>query len=238
LAPDVAARFGAFVARRLAGEPVSRILGFREFYGRNFRIDRNTLDPRPDTETLIAAALAFVDRQGSRDMELKLLDLGTGSGAVLLTLLAELPRASGVGTDISLPALEIAKANAEELRVGNRASFVATDWLASIGGGFDLVVANPPYLKSSAIPGLAREVRIHDPFMALDAGPDGLSAYRRIAASVPGALRPGGSLLVEIGADQAEAVASLLREAGLKVDEKSGLWRDLAGLPRVVAGQA
>lgn len=238
LAAEAASRFGALVARRLEGEPVSRILGRREFYGRLFRIDRSTLDPRPDTETLIEAALAFVDGQRSRDRELKLLDLGTGSGAILLTLLAELPRASGVGTDISLPALAIAKVNAEELRMGHRASFVATDWLASIRGGFDLVVANPPYLKSSAIPGLAPEVRMHDPLLALDGGSDGLSAYRRIAASLRGALRPGGVLFLEIGADQAEAVASLLREAGLKVDEKSGLWRDLAGLPRVVAGQA
>ena len=171
-------------------------------------------------------------------LQLKLLDLGTGSGAILVTLLAELPRAIGVGTDISPAALHLAKSNAVALGVGGRASFVATDWLAGIGGAFDLVVANPPYLNSSALPGLSPEVRCYDPLTALDGGPDGLSGYRRIAASVRSALRPGGSLLVEIGADQAQAVVSLLREAGLVIDEKNCLWRDLGGRPRVVMARA
>jgi release factor glutamine methyltransferase len=238
LAPEAAARFEANVERRLAGEPVSRIIGAREFYGRRFRIDRSTLDPRPDTETLIDATLAIVDQKASRDTELRLLDLGTGSGAILVTLLAELPRATGVGTDISLAALHLAKSNAVALGVGGRASFAATDWLTGIGGAFDLVVANPPYLATAAIGALSMEVRSHDPFRALDGGLDGLSAYRSIAASARSALKPGGSLLVEIGPDQAEAVTSLLREAGLVIDEKNCLWRDLGGRPRVVMAQA
>ena len=140
LAPDAAARFGVYVARRLAGEPVSRIVGIREFYGRPFRIDASTLDPRPDTETLIEAALALA----GGEEPLRLLDLGTGSGCILVTLLAELPRASGVGIDKSLPALELARANAESLGVGDRARFIAGDWLEAVQDTFDLVVANPP----------------------------------------------------------------------------------------------
>jgi release factor glutamine methyltransferase len=238
LAPEASVRFGTFVERRLQGEPVSRILGSREFYGRLFRIDENTLDPRPDTETLIDAALAIVDRRGDRDAPLEILDLGTGSGAILLTLLAELPKASGVGTDISLAALTLARSNADALGVGARASFVAADWLAGVGGAFDLVVANPPYLATAGIGRLSIEVRSHDPFRALDGGPDGLAAYRRIAASARSALKQGGSLLVEIGADQAEAAVALLRDAGFDAGAGHCLWRDLAGLPRVVAGHA
>ncbi len=148
----------ALIERRLAGEPVSRILGVREFYGRPFRIDASTLDPRADTETLIEAALAIVDRKGLRQSPLKLLDLGTGSGCLLITLLAELPEANGVGIDVSVPALRLARSNAEALGVGARASFVAGDWLEGIGGAFDLVVANPPYIASGDIAGLSREV--------------------------------------------------------------------------------
>ena len=232
LAPDAAARFGAYLARRLAGEPVSRIVGVREFYGRPFRIDASTLDPRPDTETLIEAALALV----SRETPLKLLDLGTGSGCILVTLLAELPRATGIGVDMSLPALLVAGANAEALGVGNRASFAAGDWLGAVEGTFDLVVANPPYLSADGMAGLSREVGAHDPSDALDGGPDGLAAYRRIIPGLPDVLRPGGVALFEIGHTQAEAVSRLLAEAGL-VPEPA-LWRDLAGRPRVVGGRS
>jgi release factor glutamine methyltransferase len=232
LAQDAAARFGAYVERRLAGEPVSRMIGLREFYGRPFRIDASTLDPRPDTETLIEAALGLVDRKGP----LRILDLGTGSGCILVTLLAELPHATGVGIDKSPAALERARANARVLGVGERARFMAGDWLEAIGGTFDLVVANPPYLSAAEMAGLSREVGAHDPREALDGGPDGLFAYRRIAPRLRNALRPGGIALFEIGPAQAEPVSRLLAEAGLVLNE--GPWRDLAGRPRVVGARA
>jgi release factor glutamine methyltransferase len=234
LAPDAAARFGAFVERRLKGEPLSRITGIREFYGRPFRIDESTLDPRPDTETLIEAALAMVDRE----TPLSILDLGTGSGCILVTLLAELPRASGVGVDVSQAALERARANAHALGVGDRARFIASDWLEAVEGRFDLVVANPPYLSSADMAALAPEVGDHDPAPALDGGPDGLSSYRRIVPGLRKALCPGGFAMFEAGPDQAQAVLRLLAEAGLDVGEGQRLWRDLAGRARVVGGRA
>lgn len=234
LAPDAAARFGTYVERRLAGELVSRIIGFREFYGRPFCIDQSTLDPRPDTETVIEAALAMVDCEAPLDI----LDLGTGSGCILVTLLAELPKVIGLGIDKSLPALEIARANAQILGVGDRANFVAGDWLEPIDGTFDLVVANPPYLSVADMAALSPEVRDHDPKAALDGGRDGLSAYRRIAPQLRKALRPGGFALFEVGQDQAQAVLRLLAESGLEVGEGQNLWRDLAGRPRVVGGRA
>ena len=233
LAPEAAARFGASIERRLAGEPVSRIIGIREFYGRPFRIDASTLDPRPDTETLVEAALGLVDREAP----LNILDLGTGSGCILITLLAELPRASGVGVDVSLGALELARANAQTVGVGDRAAFLASDWLEAVEGSFDLVVANPPYLSAADMAALSPEVRDHDPAPALDGGPDGLSAYRRIVPGLRKALRPGGFALFEIGPDQDQAVSRLLAEAGLDVGEGQHLWRDLAGRPRVVGAR-
>lgn len=232
LTPDAAARFGACAARRLAGEPVSRILGIREFYGRPFRIDASTLDPRPDTETLIEAALALVSREGAP----RLLDLGTGSGCILITLLAELPRATGIGIDNSLEALEIARENAASLGVGDRARFFAGDWLEAVQGTFDLVVANPPYLSAEDMEGLSKEVGAYDPREALYGGPDGLAAYRQIVPRLPRVLRPGGIALLEIGHTQAEAVSQLLAGEGLILEDDP--WRDLAGRDRVVVGRA
>ena len=229
---DAGARFSALFERRLAGEPVSRIMGVRQFYGRSFRIDGSTLDPRPDTETLIEAALTLVDRWAP----LRLLDLGTGSGCILITLLAELRKATGVGVDLSLPALECALANAKTLGIAERADFLASDWLEAVSGTFDLVVANPPYLSQADMAGLAREVRDHDPIGALDGGPDGLSAYRRIAPKLRKVLRPGGIALFEIGPSQADAVSTLLAWEDLAAD--SGQWRDLVGRPRVVGVRA
>jgi len=237
LGPDAAARFEAYVARRRDGEPVSRIRGTREFYGRPFRINAHTLDPRPDTETLITAALELVARKGWHNRPLRLLDLGTGSGCILITLLAELPLAQGVGTDISEAALQLAGETARRLDVGDRARFVVADWLDGVPGPFDLIVSNPPYIPAAEIAGLAREVAAHDPHRALDGGADGLEAYRRIALGAPGALRPGGQLLVEIGASQSEAVSALFRASGFTVGE-DGLRRDLGGRPRcIVAGR-
>jgi release factor glutamine methyltransferase len=237
LQSDAAARLGVALDRRLEREPVARIIGTREFYGRPFRVDRHVLDPRPDTETLIEAALALVERQGWRNKRLKLLDLGTGTGCILLTLLAELPQAEGIGTDLSENALAVAVANAMRLGVGSQASFAVADWLDGIEGSFDLVLSNPPYLASAEIEGLAEEVA-YDPRLALDGGPGGLDVYRRIAARTAHVLAEGGRLLVEIGATQAAQVAGILRAAGLKLDDGEPVRRDLAGRPRVVAATA
>lgn len=237
LAQDIAERFTALIERRMAGEPVSRIVGEREFYGRPFRIDASTLDPRPDTETLIEAALDFAEEKGWLDAPIRILDLGTGSGAILLTLLAELPRATGVGVDLSEPALAVARANAAALGVGGRALFIASDWFADVEGTFDLIVSNPPYIPTAEIAGLGVEVRDHDPHGALDGGTDGLAAYRAIAGKLAAFLRLEGVFLAEIGSDQARSVRGVLREAGL-LEDGDGLWRDLAGRPRVVAAHA
>lgn len=237
VAPEIAARLDASIGRRLKREPVSRIIGSREFYGRSFLVDPNALDPRPDTETLIEAALELVERNGWQKRPLKLLDLGTGTGCILITLLAELPQANGLGTDISAAALALAAANARRLGVATRASFIAGDWLDAIGGEFDLILANPPYLAASEIALLSREVAEFDPRLALDGGPDGLDAYRRITARAGQVLAPGGRILVEIGATQADDVAEILRGAGLRLDEAIGIRPDLAGRPRsVMAG--
>lgn len=237
LAPDIAVQFETMIQRRLDGEPVSRIVGMREFYGRDFLIDEHTLDPRPDTETLIEAALDLVARKHWCEAPLRLLDLGTGTGCILLTLLAELPAARGVGTDIDEGALAIAAANAQRLGLSERAAFIAADWFDGLSGTFDLILANPPYIASGDIPGLAREVRDHDPRLALDGGVDGLDAYRRIAARAAKFLRPNGAILVEIGMTQADKVGDLFHAGGLGVDDRR-VGHDLSGRPRVVCAEA
>jgi len=238
LEPATLARLAAAIDRRLKREPVARIIGTREFYGRPFRLDPQVLDPRPDTETLIEAALAHVERWGWGGKKLKLLDLGTGTGCVLITLLAELPHARGVGTDLSSSALALATANAMRLGVGARAAFLAADWLDAIDGTFDLILANPPYLTAAEIAGLAPDVAAYDPRLALDGGADGLDVYRRIAARAGRVLAKGGRLLVEIGATQGAPVSKIFRAAGLKLDEAKAISCDLAGRPRVVAAAA
>ncbi len=227
-------RFAAFVARRAAGAPVSRIVGRREFYGRDFRLGADTLDPRADTETLVEAVLKSI-APGETP---RILDLGVGSGAILLTLLAEIPGATGVGVDRSLAALEVARENARALGLADRAAFCCGDWHSAFDRPiFDIVVANPPYIASEEIGGLARDVRDHDPLLALDGGADGLDAYRRILADLPGILTPGGAVFLEIGESQSEQVAALMKDAGLALDEAAWLTRDLAGRPRCVAGK-
>lgn len=228
LGPEGAARLAGFAGRRLAREPVGRILGHREFWGLPFQLSPDTLEPRPDTETLVETALSLVpDRQAG----LRILDLGTGSGCLLVALLRELPRATGVGVDRSVGALKTARHNALCNDVANRAAFVASDWAAALGARFDLVVANPPYVASPDLPGLAPEVRGHDPAAALDGGHDGLAAYRAILAGVPSLLSSGGALLVEIGSTQEDAVRDLAGAARLKVIR---VMPDLAGHPRAV----
>ena len=208
--PDVAARFSSLTQRRCKFEPVSRILGNREFYGRSLRVTPDVLDPRADTETLVGAALGLATGKGP----LRILDLGTGSGAIAVTLVAELPEASAVASDLSGAALAVAKGNAEALGVAGRVSFVQANWFAGIDGRFDLIVSNPPYIPLADIAGLAPDVREFDPLRALDGGPDGLEAYRRIAGGAVGHLTPSGKVVLEIGAGQENAVNELFTRQG------------------------
>ena len=223
----------ALVARRLKREPVARILGSKEFWGLTLRITDATLVPRPETETVVEAALAAIDAGGSRMRELCIADLGTGSGALLLALLSELPGADGVGTDASPSALMAARDNADRLGFLPRARFVACDFGAALAGGFDLVVVNPPYIASGDIAGLEPEVR-HDPRLALDGGADGLACYRTIAADARRLIAPAGHLIVELGMGQEAAVAALIKAAGLA---PSPAQADLAGIPRALCAR-
>jgi release factor glutamine methyltransferase len=226
-----AERLADAVRRRISGEPVARILGEWEFWGLPFRLSAETLVPRPDTETLVEAALAEI---GDRHRRLRILDLGTGSGCLLVALLSELPQAFGIGLDRAYGALATARGNAALNGVGHRAAFVRGDWCASLAGAFDLIVSNPPYILRKVLPTLSRDVRLHDPRLALDGGADGLDAYRAILAGMradPHLLGAGGTLALEIGYDQAEAVTRLA-EAGSF--ETVSLRQDLAGHDRVL----
>lgn len=228
------ARIEAFVARRAAREPLSRILGEREFYGRSFEVTPATLDPRPDTETLIDAVLEIVAREGWRQRPLRILDVGTGSGCILLTLLAELPLATGVATDIDPAALGVARRNAARLGVAGRADFRQARSLDGVDGPFDLLVSNPPYIATAEIAGLEPEVRRYDPAGALDGGPDGLAVYRELAAGLARVV-PTGWAVMEIGHTQADAVEALLIAGAGLYSRETGRWMDLGGHMRVVA---
>jgi release factor glutamine methyltransferase len=217
--------------RRLAHEPVARILGRKEFWGLSFRLNAETLVPRPETETVVEAAVEALDRGGGRTHALRLADLGTGSGALLLALLSELQSAHGVGTDLSLAALRCARENAAALGLSARASFVACDYAAALQPPFDLVVANPPYIARADIAGLAPEVAAFDPLRALEGGTDGLDAYRAIAADTRRFLAPDGMLIVELGRGQRDAVAALFDRAGLAIGPSRP---DLSGVPRTL----
>jgi len=224
-----------FVARRLAGEPVARIVGCKEFWGREFLVTKATLVPRPDTETVVAAALDFFRDRRKITGAVRIADIGTGTGAILLSLLAEIPEAIGVGTDISAEALSIATANAERLGLADRAKFMLSDYASGLSGQFDLVVSNPPYIRSSDIEKLETDVRGYDPLIALDGGMDGLDAYRAIAPQAVRLLLPGGGLIVEVGHDQAALVSQILAQSGLFPEASPRT--DLAGIPRVVTAQ-
>jgi release factor glutamine methyltransferase len=216
--------------RRLAHEPVARIVGFKEFWSLQLRVTAATLVPRPETETVVEAALTAIEQRGARSRPLRIADLGTGSGAILLALISELPQAFGVGTDAGPAALAVARDNAARLGLW-RASFVACDMAAALRGPFDLIVSNPPYIASGDICRLAPEVRDFDPGAALDGGPDGLDCYRVIATAAPPLLAPDGSLIVELGAGQADAVAALFAAAGLAPARPRA---DLTGVARAL----
>jgi release factor glutamine methyltransferase len=225
----------SLAARRLAREPVARIVGMKEFWGLPLRLNEAVLVPRPETETVVEAALAAIDRQGGRSRQLRIADLGVGSGALLLALLSELPNAAGVGSDRDPNALALARGNAMRLGFRERALFVACDYGAALAGGYDLVVANPPYVTTSDIGTLAPEVRDFDPRLALDGGIDGLDGYRAIAADAKRLTAPGGHLVVEVGAGQSATVVALLAAAGLIVDPV--VRSDLAAIPRAVSAR-
>ncbi|MDQ8698841.1 peptide chain release factor N(5)-glutamine methyltransferase [Hyphomicrobium sp. LHD-15] len=230
-----AERLSEFARRRAAREPVSRILGERGFYGRTFRITPATLDPRPCTETVIEAALEIAGREGWRERPIRIVDIGTGSGALLLTLLAELPLASGIGTDISPDALAAAQANAVQLGVADRAVFLERRSLDGIDGTFDLLISNPPYIPSEEIASLEADVRAYDPLGALDGGADGLDIYRELAAGFA-RIVPDGWVLLEIGAGQADGVTGIFRDsADGRCLGDIRLWQDLGQHTRCVA---
>jgi release factor glutamine methyltransferase len=228
-----AARLEAFARRRLAGEPVARILGVKEFWGLPFKLSTETLVPRPDTETVVELALEL-QRVLPRSLRpLRIVDIGTGSGAILLALLSELTEAWGVGTDISTAALATARRNAAELGLESRASFVACHYASALSGGFGLMVSNPPYIRSEDIAELATEVREYDPHRALDGGADGLCAYRALIPEAAQLLRPGGALVVEAGRGQSGDIEDLMTAAGLTI--LNAPKADLGGIARAIA---
>lgn len=235
LAADAAQTLEAFLQARALGKPVSRIIGHREFWGLRLGVSGDTLDPRPDTETLVEAVLAQVDH-GSRPY---VRDLGTGSGAILLALLSALPQARGLGSDLSFGAVRMARRNALATGLANRASFVMSDWGQIPSRLADIVVSNPPYIARGELPGLMRDVRDHDPVRALDGGADGLEPYRRIAGQLGLIARPGALIAFEIGHTQAAQVTAILENAGVSVSGPGlGLVRDIAGRPRVIVARA
>ncbi|WP_137042856.1 peptide chain release factor N(5)-glutamine methyltransferase [Pseudolabrys sp. FHR47] len=221
----------ALSARRLRHEPVARILGRKEFWDLTLHVSDAVLVPRPETETIVEEALDRIARDGRQREPLRILDIGTGSGALLLALLSELKNATGIGTDISMAAIEVALGNAERNKLISRARFVCCNLAGGLGGQFDLVVSNPPYIPRAEIATLEAEVREYDPLLALDGGADGLDFYRAIAREAPRLLTPGGHLIVELGFGQEGPVASLFETAGLTV---APARPDLAGIPRAL----
>jgi release factor glutamine methyltransferase len=228
LESGIVARVERLTGRRLAREPMSHILGWREFWSLRFRVTADVLTPRPDSETLVEAVLGALP---DRSAELRILDLGVGSGCLMLSLLHELPRASGVGIDRSQRALAVARQNAEALGLAARSDLRAGDWGEGIAEVFDVVVSNPPYVPSDDIGALDPEVSEHEPWLALDGGADGLDCYRRLVGQLGYLVQPRGIVALEVGRGQAPAVARLVRDAGFRAVSVHG---DLAGIERVV----
>jgi release factor glutamine methyltransferase len=224
-------RVAEMLRRALAHEPLSRVVGMREFWGLAFALSPDALDPRPESETVVEAVLA---RLPQRDRGYRFLDLGAGTGCLLLALLAEYPRASGFGVDRVFGAATTARRNAARLGFAERAHFIVGDWATALAGSFDAIVANPPYIATRDISDLPPEVRDYDPVLALDGGIDGLGAYRAIAADLPRLLAPGGIIACEIGAGQDAGVAGIISGRCLVVE---GIVPDLAGIPRCVVAR-
>lgn len=227
LAPEAEARLAAHLTARAARQPVSQIIGRRLFWGMEFIVTPQVLDPRPETEVLVAAAI--------RRPFVRLLDLGTGSGAILLACLRAMPMATGLGVDLSPGALAVARRNAVALGLERRAGLALSDWFSAVPGRYDLIVSNPPYIAADELPALEPEVRLHEPLMALSPGGDGLGAYRQITAGAMARLMPGGRILLEIGPTQGAAVRAMLEAQGF---ERCALLPDLDGRDRVAMAYA
>lgn len=223
---DRAEQYAGLIDQRINGRPVHRIIGYREFFGHRFQLSSDTLEPRPDTECLVERVLA--DDHGANP---GFVDIGTGSGAIAISLLKAMPDANCVASDISSGALEVAKSNALALGVDGRIEFTKSNYLDSLAGPFDFLVSNPPYISSEEIGKLAGEVQDFDPLIALDGGTDGLDAYREILSSAGTVVKPGGRLYLEIGFDQSEDLQALSKGYGMEFIETV---RDLAGQDRVV----
>ena len=225
---DAAAAFESVLARRAAREPLAQITGLREFWSLDFRVTADVLIPRPDSETLLEAACAL---RPDRTAPLRVLDLGTGSGCLLLAALSEYPAATGIGVDVSAPALAVARANALRLGLAERARFVRADWDSGLAARFDLVLCNPPYIADGEVESLAPEVARFEPRLALCGGADGLAAYRALAPVLARRLAPAGLALVEAGAGQDSDIEDIFRKSGLAVPE---VRRDLSGIARCI----
>ena len=223
--------FDDIIGRRIKREPVAKIIGKKEFWGREFVVSQKTLDPRPDSETIIYSVFElYPDRKSN----IKIMDLGTGSGCLLLTLLAEYPYASGIGIDISEEALNVAKTNADKLGLAKRGSFVLNNWTEGISGKFDLIISNPPYIKNSDIEHLEPEVSGYDPYLALAGGVDGLDCYKFIAPAVRHFLNENGHIVFEFGMGQENDIRNIIENSGMKfISFKS----DMAGLPRCIVAR-
>jgi release factor glutamine methyltransferase len=233
LSAEQQSAIAALARRRLAHEPVARITGTKEFWSLPLRVTGATLVPRPETETIVTAALRALDRRGPRSRAWRIADIGTGSGAIVLALLSELPNAFAVGTDISAAALAVARDNTDRLHV-SRAAYVVCDMASALSGPFDLIISNPPYIATTDLDQLAPEVRLFDPRVALDGGADGLHWYRALAATAAPLLARDGILVVELGKDQAEPVAALMAAAGLAPIAPQP---DLNGVPRALIAE-
>lgn len=231
LPADLRDRLAKAAGERLGGRPVHRILGAREFYGLSLALSEATLEPRPDTETLVNAVLPFVRQTVTKKQSCSIADLGVGTGAIGLALLAECPLARCLGIDVSTDAVATARANARGLGLTERYRATTGDWLTGIDARFDLIVSNPPYIPTADLARLSREVIKHDPALALDGGADGLDAYRSIAGQAARCLEPGGCVAVEIGIGQGSDVSGLFGAAGL---EATGQFADLGGVLRVL----
>ena len=231
LPPKRAQIFASYIERRCGREPVSRILGAREFYGRSFAVSAATLDPRPDSETLIEATLEIVRLENWPTLPLRIVDIGTGTGCLLLTLLSELPQATGLGTDLSGAALEVARGNAVALGLGQRVAWQTTDLLENIAGDFHILVSNPPYLRSAEIATLEPEVSRFDPRLALDGGTDGLAVFRRLSARFFEVVA-NGWIVLEVAHDQADEVADMFAPGRA---DPVRFYRDVSGRRRCVA---
>jgi len=224
----VRGRYLEMIKQRIAGQSVHRIVGFREFHGHRIELSQATLEPRPDTECLVNCVIENAGRYGPK---MTFADIGTGSGAIVISLLARFPEAKAIATDISVEALDMASINARNSGVADRVQFIEADYMNGIEGPFDFIVSNPPYIRTEDIHDLEREVKHCDPLIALDGGIDGLEAYRHLLKDGDNVLVPGGDLYLEIGSDQAASLRALAEQYNWQIE---GPALDLAGLPRVM----